>query len=131
MKRKCSLAIITIVFSICAVVQVQSQSVLDLPYASQAAQVKQRVGVTDIKIIYHRPVVNGRKIWGGLVPMDQVWRAGANENTTIELSTPVSIEGKPLPAGTYGVHMIPNADTWTVIFSKMAVAWGSCTYDQR
>ena len=64
------------------------------------------------------------------MPTGQVWRAGANENTTIEFSTPVSIEGKPLPAGTYGLHMIPNADTWTVIFSKMAVAWGSYTYNQ-
>ena len=119
-----------LVLTLCAVARVQSQSVLDLPYASQAAQVKQRVGVTDITITYHRPVVNGRKIWGGLVPTGQVWRAGANENTTIEFSTPVSIEGKPLPAGTYGLHMIPNADTWTVIFSKMAVAWGSYTYNQ-
>src|SRR5438045_8888515 len=119
------------VLMLCAITRVQSQSVLDLPYASQAAQVRQRVGVTDITITYHRPLVNGRKIWGGLVPMGQVWRAGANENTTIEFSTPVSIEGKPLPAGTYGLHMIPNADTWTVIFSKMAVAWGSYTYNQR
>ena len=119
-----------LVLTFCAVARVQSQSVLDLPYASQAAQVKQRVGVTDITITYHRPVVNGRKIWGGVVPTGQVWRAGANENTTIEFSTPVSIEGKPLPAGTYGLHMIPNADTWTVIFSKMAVAWGSYTYNQ-
>lgn len=62
--------------------------------------------------------------------MGQVWRAGANENTTLEVSTPVTVEGKPLPAGKYGVHMIPNADTWTVIFSKMAVAWGSYTYNQ-
>lgn len=119
-----------LMLTLCAVAPVQSQSVLDLPYASQAAQVKQRVGVTDITITYHRPVVNGRKIWGGLVPTGQVWRAGANENTTIEFSTPVSVEGKALPAGTYGLHMIPNADTWTVIFSKMAVAWGSYTYNQ-
>ena len=119
-----------LVLTLCAITRVQSQSVLDLPYASQAAQVRQRVGVTDITITYHRPLVNGRKIWGGLVPTGQVWRAGANENTTIEFSTPVSIEGKPLPAGTYGLHMIPNADTWTVIFSKMAVAWGSYTYNQ-
>src|SRR5438046_5256339 len=104
---------------------------LNLPDVSQLAIIKQRIGLTDIKVTYHRPLVNGRKIWGGLVPLGEVWRAGANENTTIEFSTPVSIEGKPLPAGTYGVHMIPNADTWTVIFSKMAVAWGSCTYDQR
>src|SRR6476659_8350434 len=130
MKRNFSLTSV-LVFTLCAFTRVQSQSVLDLPYASQAAQVKQRVGVTDITINYHRPVVNGRKIWGGLVPTGQVWRAGANENTTIEFSTPVSIEGKPLPAGTYGLHMIPNADTWTVIFSKMAVAWGSYTYTQR
>jgi hypothetical protein len=119
-----------LVLTLCAITRVQSQTVLDLPYASQAAQVKQRVGVTDITITYHRPVVNGRKIWGGLVPTGKVWRAGANENTAIEFSTPVSIEGKPLPAGTYGLHMIPNADTWTVIFSKMAVAWGSYSYNQ-
>jgi tetratricopeptide (TPR) repeat protein len=62
--------------------------------------------------------------------MGKVWRAGANENTTFEINTPVSIEGKQLPAGTYGLHMIPNADNWTVIFSKMSVAWGSYTYNQ-
>src|SRR5437763_13188469 len=120
-----------LVLTLCAITRVQSQSVVDLPYASQAAQVKQRVGVTDITVTYHRPVVNGRKIWGGLVPMGQVWRAGANENTTIEFSTPVSIEGKPLPAGTYGLHMIPNAHTCAVNISKKQVAWGTYTYKQR
>ena len=129
MKRNFSLTSV-LVLTLCAFTRVQSQSVLDLPYASQAAQVKQRVGVSDITITYHRPVVNGRKIWGGLVPTGKVWRAGADENTTIEFSTPVSIEGKPLPAGTYGLHMIPNADTWSVIFSRMAVAWGSYSYNQ-
>jgi len=129
MKLNFSLAGV-LVLTLWAITRVQSQTILDLPYASQAAQVKQRVGVTDITITYHRPLVNGRKIWGGLVPTGQVWRAGANENTTIEFTTPVSIEGKPLPTGTYGLHMIPNADTWTVIFSKMAVAWGSYTYNQ-
>ena len=114
----------------CASSTVRAQTELDLPMPSQAAQVKQRVGITDITITYHRPLVNGRKIWGGLVPYGQVWRAGANENTTIEFSTAVSVEGKPLPAGTYGLHMIPNPDSWTVIFSKMAVAWGSFTYSQ-
>src|SRR5437868_2721955 len=128
MKLNFSLAGV-LVLMLCAITRVQSQTALDLPYASQAAQVKQRVGVTDITITYHRPVVNGRKIWGGLVPTGQVWRAGANENTTIEVSTPVQVEGKPLPAGTYGLHMIPNTDKWTIIFSKMAVAWGSYTYN--
>jgi tetratricopeptide (TPR) repeat protein len=103
---------------------------LNLPDASQLAVAKQRIGLTDIKVTYHRPLVNGRKIWGGLVPLGEVWRAGANENTTIEFSDPVSVEGQPLAKGTYGLHMIPTADTWTVIFSKMAIAWGSYTYSQ-
>ncbi len=104
---------------------------LNLPDVSQAAVIKQRIGLTDIKVTYHRPLVNGRKIWGGLVPLGEVWRAGANENTTVEVSDAVTVEGQPLPKGTYGLHMIPTADTWTVIFSKMATAWGSYTYDQK
>ncbi len=108
-----------------------AQTSLKLPEASQQATVRQRVGVTDITIDYHRPLVSGRKIYGGLVPMDQVWRAGANTNTTIEFSTPVVVEGKALAAGKFGLHMIPGADSWTVIFSRMAVAWGSYTYDEK
>jgi Protein of unknown function (DUF2911) len=104
--------------------------VLDLPLPSQRAEVSQRIGITDITISYHRPEVNNRKIWDGLVPYGKVWRAGANENTTITFSDPVMIEGKPLNKGTYGLHMIPNADEWTVIFSKNSTSWGSFTYDQ-
>jgi tetratricopeptide (TPR) repeat protein len=75
--------------------------------------------------------VKGRKIWGGLVPYGKVWRAGANENTTIDFSSPVSVEGKPLDKGTYGLHMIPNQDSCTVIFSKTNTGWGSYSYDQK
>jgi Protein of unknown function (DUF2911) len=103
---------------------------LNLPDVSQAAEVKQRIALTDITVKYHRPLVNGRKIWGGLVPYGKVWRAGANENTTIEFSDPVSVEGKPLPKGIYGLHMIPNLDSWTVIFSKTNTGWGSYSYKQ-
>src|SRR5438270_12884373 len=103
---------------------------LELPDVSQLAVNNERVGLTDITVTYHRPLVNGRKIWGALVPFGEVWRAGANENTTIEFSDPVSVEGQPLAKGTYGLHMIPTADSWTVIFSKMATAWGSFTYNQ-
>jgi hypothetical protein len=109
----------------------QAQSfVLDLPRSSQHALISQRVGITDITINYHRPLVNGRKIWGSLVPYGQVWRAGANENTTITFSDPVTIEGKPLDKGTYGLHMIPGESQWTVIFSKNSTSWGSFTYNQ-
>src|SRR5438477_437017 len=109
---------------------VSAENDLNLPDVSQAAEVKQHIALTDITVKYHRPMVNGRKIWGGLVPYGKVWRAGANENTTIEFSDPVSIEGQPLAKGTYGLHMIPNPDSWTVIFSKTNTGWGSYSYKQ-
>ena len=119
-------------FLMCFVTLCHAQSTqLDLPLASQHAVVIQRIGVTDITIDYHRPLANGRKIWGGLVPYGQVWRAGANENTTITFTDPVTIESKPLAAGTYGLHMIPNEDQWTIIFSNMHTAWGSFSYEQK
>lgn len=113
-------------FMVCGAAE--AQSVLALPEASQRAVVSQRIGLTDITITYHRPLVNGRKVWGGLVPYDQVWRAGANENTTIEFSTPVAVEGQPLAKGVYGLHMLPGTDSWKVIFSKANTAWGSFSY---
>src|SRR5437762_9159193 len=110
---------------------VSAQNDLNLPDVSQAAEVKQRIALTDITVKYHRPMVNGRKIWGSLVPYGKVWRAGANENTTIEFSDPVSVEGQPLAKGIYGLHMIPNPDSWTAIFSKSNTAWGSYSYKQE
>ncbi len=104
--------------------------VLDLPDPSQGAEISQRIGITNITINYHRPLVKNRKIWDGLVPYGKVWRAGANINTTVTFSDPVMIEGKPLDKGTYGLHMIPTADEWTIIFSKNSTSWGSFTYDQ-
>ncbi len=104
--------------------------VLDLPDPSPRAEISQRIGLTNIDINYHRPMVKDRKIWGNLVPYGQVWRAGANINTTISFSDPVTIEGQPLDKGTYGLHMIPNPDQWTIIFSKNHTSWGSFTYDQ-
>jgi Protein of unknown function (DUF2911) len=118
--------------AVVALAQIASaQNDLNLPDVSQAAEVKQRIALTDITVKYHRPLVNGRKIWGGLVPYGKVWRVGANENTTIEFSDPVSVEGKPLDKGLYGLHMIPNQDSWTVIFSKTNTGWGSYSYEQK
>jgi tetratricopeptide (TPR) repeat protein len=105
-------------------------TLLTLPLISQRAVTVQRVGVTDITITYHRPLVNGRQVWGAMVPYGQVWRAGANQNTTIEFTDPVTVEGKPLEKGIYGLHMIPGEASWTVIFAKASTAWGSFTYDQ-
>jgi tetratricopeptide (TPR) repeat protein len=105
---------------------------LTLPTFSQRAAVTQRIGLTDIVITYHEPLAGGRKIWGTpVVPYGKVWRAGANQNTTISFSDEVSIEGHTLPSGTYGLHMLPTADQWTVIFSKNATSWGSFSYDEK
>lgn len=81
---------------------------LNLPRQSQHALITQRIGITDITINYHRPLANGRQIWGKVAPYGQVWRAGANENTVITFTDPVTIEGQPLDKGTYGLHMIPG-----------------------
>ena len=104
---------------------------LSVPRQSQRASVTQRVALTDITVVYHRPLVGGRKVWGGMVPEGQVWRAGANDNTTFEVTDPVVVEGKRLDKGIYGLHMIPSSDSWTVIFSRTSTAWGSFTYDPK
>jgi hypothetical protein len=106
-----------------------AQPAIPPPDLSPKASVAQTIGVTNIEINYHRPAVNKRKIFGGLVSYGAVWRAGANENTTISFSTPVTVEGQSLPAGTYGLFMIPTPTTWTVVFSKFAEAWGAYSYD--
>jgi hypothetical protein len=130
MRKSFALTPVFIAIVFAATLAHAQSAVLDLPRDSQHAKVIQRVGITDITINYHRPLVKGRKVWGGLVPYGQVWRAGANENTTIEFTDPVIIEGKPLAKGIYGLHMLPTENEWTVIFSKTATAWGSFTYNQ-
>jgi len=107
-----------------------AQQQLDIPRPSPNASVSQTVGITEITIKYSRPGVKGRQVWGKLVPYGEVWRAGANENTTIRFSTPVKVEGHELPAGIYGLQAIPTAGDWTVIFSKDANEWGAFSYKQ-
>jgi hypothetical protein len=104
---------------------------VSLPRESAGATVIQTVGDTQITIVYHRPNTKGRKIWGELVPFGEVWRAGANENTTFEVSRDVSINGKPLPKGKYGFHIIPDKNEWILIFNKVNNAWGSFNYDEK
>lgn len=91
---------------------------LDLPRESQRAEIAQRIGLTNITNRYHRPLVKGRKIFGGVAPYGEVWRTGANENTIIEFGDAVTVEGKPLAKGVYGLYTIPGEREWIVIFSK-------------
>jgi hypothetical protein len=104
---------------------------IKIPKASQKASVTQTIALTDVTINYHRPQTLERKVFGGIVPYGQVWRAGANDNTTISFSTDVKIEGQPLAAGVYGLHMIPNENEFTIMFSKNSTSWGSFTYDEK
>jgi tetratricopeptide (TPR) repeat protein len=108
----------------------QIPKALEIPLQSQKASVMQRIGFTDITINYHSPAVKGRELWGKFVQYGQVWRAGANENTTIRFTHDVKIDGQPLAAGEYGLHMIPTAEEWTVIFSNNNYSWGSFFYKE-
>ena len=96
----------------------EQQKPMQFPDASQRANVKQRVGLTDVEIDYARPNKNDREIFGSLVPYGKVWRTGANATTRIKFSDTVKIGDKEIPAGEYGIFSIPTANEWTVIFSK-------------
>ncbi|HMD61576.1 MAG TPA: DUF2911 domain-containing protein [Opitutaceae bacterium] len=114
-----------------------------LPQLSPRATVSQTIGITDVTIVYHRPSVQKREIWGKLVPYGfndlgfgtskaAPWRAGANETTLVSFEHDVSVAGSPLKAGTYGLFMAPAADgTVTLIFSHDTRTWGSFFYDEK
>lgn len=104
---------------------------ISAPPASPASTLKQRVGFTDIEIVYARPGVKERKIFGGLVPYGEVWRTGANTATKITFSTPVKIGGKELAAGSYALFSIPGPKEWTVIFNSVTGEWGAYTYKKE
>lgn len=141
MKKLFYLTLLTFIFALSASAQ------LVLPRDSQRQEIIQTVGDTRIAIVYHRPNTKGRtnifgctstdvvpiggKTYECLVPYGQVWRTGANENTTIEFSNDVKINGQALPAGKYGLHTIPGKDEWTVIFNKVNNEWGSYRYDAK
>jgi Protein of unknown function (DUF2911) len=98
--------------------------------ASPAVQATGKIDSVNITIDYGQPSVKGRKIWGGLVPYGQVWRAGANTTTSISINKPVTVEGKTLDAGKYALFVIPNEKEWVVIFNK-TIKWGAYSYKQE
>src|SRR5262245_60573066 len=109
LRRSLVIGTVLVACALVSVVDSRAQSaILNLPRASQHARVLQRIGLVDITVDYHRPLVAGRRIFGGLQAFGEVWRAGANENTTIELSDDVTVDGHPVAKGVYGLHMIPR-----------------------
>ena len=104
---------------------------VEFPSPSPACTIKQRVGLTDIEVIYSRPGMKGREIFGSLVPNGEVWRTGANNATKIIFSTPVKLNGAEIPAGTYALFTIPGETEWTIIINKGAAQWGAYKYDAK
>lgn len=123
MSKKCALFLFALTFTLGSA---HAQLVLPLP--SPAASAKTVIGVTDVVVEYHRPAVKGRKIWGGLVAYDEVWRLGANEATTIQFSTPVKVNGHEVPAGIYSLFAIPGPDQWVLVLNKNPKQWGAYRY---
>lgn len=103
---------------------------LELPRVSPMETRTITIGFTTIGFEYSSVSIRGREIWGGLVPYDEVWRIGANENTVFSVTDDVLINGETLPAGEYGLHAIPGEDSWILIFSNFSEAWGSYFYDE-
>jgi Protein of unknown function (DUF2911) len=126
MRKYFSLIITLITF--CSLVNAQG---FRTPRPSPDATVSQFAGITKITVDYSSPSVKGRKIWGELVPYGQVWRVGANEVTSITFSDPVKVNGNELPAGTYGIHIIPSMDEWEIIFSKDTKVDDPMNYDMK
>src|SRR5687767_4885014 len=124
-------------------VNVFAQGITTPRTPSPAASIKQTIGISTVTVDYSRPKVNGRQIWGTLVPYgwnvqgfgtgnSAPWRAGANENTVIKFSHPVKVEGQDVPAGSYGLFFVINQDnSGEVILSKDYRSWGSFFYDQK
>lgn len=115
-----------------------AQDMLVATKVSPRASVEQRIGTTDVTVVYHSPSAKKRKIFGGIVPYDFVvdgveypWRAGSNQNTTITFTHDVRVQGKPLAKGTYGLHIFVKEREWTYIFSKNSENWGSFSYDKK
>ncbi len=103
----------------------------DAAKPSPAATATGKIGAADVTVNYSSPGVKGRKIFGGLEPYGKVWRAGANEATTVDFSKAVMVEGKALPAGKYGFFVIPAEGAWTVIFNKVPNQSGAFKYDAK
>jgi hypothetical protein len=110
-----------------------AQQEYKLPALSPPAKVTQTVGYTEISVEYSSPGVRGRKVWGNVVPLGEVWRAGANTATKITFSRDVTINGTAVPAGEYALFVIPQKAgmAWTVILNKDTKQWGAFAYKKE
>mgnify|MGYP000147050627 CR=1 FL=1 len=126
MKIKLSLFTLVLAFVGYSMVSCAQDSKRQSPLAKSEG----KVGNAELVISYSQPFVKGREIWGDLVPYEKVWRTGANEATTIELSQDIMVEGKMLKAGKYSLFTIPTEENWIVIFNETWEQWGAYKYEE-
>ncbi|HUH26124.1 MAG TPA: DUF2911 domain-containing protein, partial [Flavobacterium sp.] len=113
-----------IIIAVALVFAMQVNAQVKTPQASPKSEIEQTIGLTKVEVDYNRPAKKGRLVFGDLVPYGKVWRTGANENTTVEFSTDVEINGTTLSAGKYALYTIPKAQNWDVVFYKTTDNWG-------
>lgn len=109
----------------CAAISASEAQQLRTPAPSPTQTIQQDFGVSSMQLIYSRPGMKGRKIFGDLVPFGKVWRTGANAATRIKFNDDVSIGGQPLKAGEYALYTIPGDNEWVVIINKGSANWGT------
>lgn len=129
MRKNLTFTLLTMAFL--AMTPFYGQAQLKLPAASTTQTITQDLGIKKLSLVYQRPNINDRLVFGGLVPFDDVWRTGANNATAITFEDEVEINGTMVPAGTYGLFTIPGRDQWTIILNKTANQWGSYEYKQE
>ena len=102
----------------------------ELPMPSPTATLQQRIGLTDFTIVYSRPGAKDRQVFGDLVPYNEMWRTGANGNTTIQFNTDVEFAGTTVSPGKYSLFTIPGEGEWTIVLNKKTDLWGTGGYDE-
>lgn len=118
-------------FMLVAAFAVAVSAQITIPRESNMQETSQMIGDTKISISYHRPNVKGRKIWGELVPYNEVWRTGANNATVFETPIDVMINGQKLAKGKYALFTLPTTGNWTIIFNKNWNQWGAFTHEPK
>lgn len=118
MKKLIFSLLLTVAFTFGALAQIQT------PAASPEQTLTQSVGLSSVTVQYSRPAMRGRTIFGDLVPMDKLWRTGANKNTLVTFESDATVGGSPLKAGTYALYTVPSKDEWTVYFYTDTENWG-------
>ena len=118
MKKLIFSFLLSVACSFGALAQIQT------PAASPEQTLTQSVGLSSVTVQYSRPAMRGRTIFGDLVPLDKLWRTGANKNTLVTFESDATVGGSPLKAGTYALYTVPSKDEWTVYFYTDTENWG-------